>query len=784
MCFTGPASPIDRTACTERSDCDAQIGPLGCGVWACVDGACEREMRCTDGDGDGAAVGADCECAGDELDCDDGDPGVRETATAPCCNGGTRTCTNGIWNLCSGASGETCDGEDNDCNGVADDLGTFTCGLGACRNEVTACENGALGVCTPLPPASDVDGCNGTDDDCDGAVDEDCLDCLHVMPDGDDTLAATNSGATPFASIQAAVDFADSHRTGSNRVCVAAGASCGATATYAPVGSGDFTMRSGISVYANYESTCWTRCADSTTRLAVPADHSVVFPPEVQIQTILDGFAIDRAFSPNDRIAVVMDGARGAVLSNVTVGPVPWGADVLPTSAASGVVLTNGARAAIVRSRIEAGFHTRVGGYAVHAKDSEVSIEDNCGAPSDTSGRCEEACSANGSQLRGGGALDAEHGVVWLENSPKSRVERSRLCLASSSDAGAESVLRISGAAHSTQVRASVLGGASDGRGGTSRSAAVLLEQCNGAAPWVVDNTAIGTISRPSSGSAGVRALGDCHPAIEANRIGNAGRTMDAASTGVYCGAAEAIPSRCALVKNVIRGVDQAADAAPGGYPANVRGIGVECEGGSCARIERNEIVGVTGAPGGQSSAFFRIGLGVLLSGGDTLVADNMIFTGGERQRVGLAGRTTNAIEFNRISCFFSGSAARFEGNQVFGCYFGEYHNPQSPIERWSTVEWANGGGTVRSNCLSAGSGTPMFQRFPVFSELCAACDPSVFEDNGFLYAEGIFDWRKVYYVDERTTDLSSLAAVNALTDMTVSNNVATCDGMAVGPRN
>lgn len=66
---------------------------------------------------------------------------------------------------------DPCDGIDNDGDGPIDeDAPLVSCGLGACRVEVSSCDNGQPTVCTPGLPSQET--CNGLDDDCDGAVDE------------------------------------------------------------------------------------------------------------------------------------------------------------------------------------------------------------------------------------------------------------------------------------------------------------------------------------------------------------------------------------------------------------------------------------------------------------------------------------------------------------------------------------------------------------------------------------------------------------------------------------
>ena len=70
---------------------------------------------------------------------------------------------------------EVCDGVDQNCNGVADDLGLLCrSGVGACRVEgVMACPKpGAIAVCSVAPATSGPEACNGADDDCNGKIDD------------------------------------------------------------------------------------------------------------------------------------------------------------------------------------------------------------------------------------------------------------------------------------------------------------------------------------------------------------------------------------------------------------------------------------------------------------------------------------------------------------------------------------------------------------------------------------------------------------------------------------
>ncbi|MEA3398266.1 MAG: putative metal-binding motif-containing protein [Patescibacteria group bacterium] len=82
-----------------------------------------------------------------------------------------------------------CDGMDNDCDGAIDeDLGQTTCGAGTpCENTVDNCVGGMLQPCIPLLPTDPEDCNNGVDDDCDGDTDEDDSDCgaCYLDSDGD-----------------------------------------------------------------------------------------------------------------------------------------------------------------------------------------------------------------------------------------------------------------------------------------------------------------------------------------------------------------------------------------------------------------------------------------------------------------------------------------------------------------------------------------------------------------------------------------------------------------------
>ena len=153
-------------------------GDVGSGSGGSGGGCVAEAERCdgVDNDCDGD-VDEDCACsAGDSQTCYSGPPELEGIGA---CVGGTQICDEtGTWGSCDGEtvpSDETCDGADNDCDEQVDEnLDAVTCGLGICQVTVDACDDGVPIPCLPGQPNPAGETCDGTDDNCDGQVDEGC----------------------------------------------------------------------------------------------------------------------------------------------------------------------------------------------------------------------------------------------------------------------------------------------------------------------------------------------------------------------------------------------------------------------------------------------------------------------------------------------------------------------------------------------------------------------------------------------------------------------------------
>jgi len=292
--------------------------------------------------------------------------------------------------------------------------------LGACHAGTQTCSGGAWGACVgEVMPAAN-ESCNGADDNCNGMVDEGCMDdCVVVAPNGDDSVADGTS-AHPFATLDQAMSFATSVDGGTvGKICVAGGATCAERKTYALSGSLD--MLDGARVQGNYAlagtklSYCPTSFPPITTLQFPATGDAVVFGSTVQ-SAELGGFAITRQATSSPTtgsMAAVVVNSGKVLLSTLLVGEQSGVENTYGVDVEGGDVVLTG-------SSIGAGQGTSsVVGVLVNG--GTINLRNNCAL--DGSGLCSSSCGSStalgirgrSSATGGPAATSAESSAVYAK---------------------------------------------------------------------------------------------------------------------------------------------------------------------------------------------------------------------------------------------------------------------------------------------------------------------------------------------------------------------------------
>ena len=185
QCVTSGMGPCNAKTPAEEScngiddDCNGVTDILGASK------TCSKSAWLPIGSQKACAANSDCTEVGESCN-----PGkslcqklIGTCSGVASCSGGAEVCT-----AVKTPKAEACNGEDDDCDGDADEDFAWTnpltlaavpvggvCGLGPCGGGNVACESQLTAICTTETKKKS-DACNGEDDDCDGITDDGACD--------------------------------------------------------------------------------------------------------------------------------------------------------------------------------------------------------------------------------------------------------------------------------------------------------------------------------------------------------------------------------------------------------------------------------------------------------------------------------------------------------------------------------------------------------------------------------------------------------------------------------
>jgi hypothetical protein len=537
--------------------------------------------------------------------------------------------------------------------------------------------------------------------------------CLHVAPDGSDEDAVVSEGATPFATVQAAIAFAATHPAAPRSICVAAGPECGQSFDYVD-GRGNLQLTSELSIYGKYESTSFTRCSASTTRLQPKQLGGVRIAGTLQAR--LDGFAIRSNPRWTGPAIVTIDLASGVELRDLTI-------EDYESGRSTGIHVTD-AEASVTESTIvlQNGLDVSIG---IIAERSRMAI-------SKTTVDVASSYVARG---------------MTFDHCADSSISENTVATVVPPGSGLTLGIGVSGNSSNVRVFANNV----TTYGGT-QAGGIGVGNCASTAPEVAHNTI--RVTNPSSGSeqntdTGITVSGFCPAVIQGNLVHTASGNGHW-PVGIACIAF----SECSILDNDVSVSVLATQAGT----VNA-GTGIDCF--DCAEISRNQVSGIVSlVPCAGPCDFDSIGISARGSG--TLIDANRVdggCSGGPIGGQGSAGirvngsiRVQNNVVYGGHECPTPVGAALTSGILIIGdspdvhSNFIEGGQPSTSICTSAGVRFtgAPNQATLRNNIILAGGcvsdGAPVQVSDPSYYPLLIENNDLLPNSSGVLYRDVVFN--------------------------------------------